>query len=239
VAKEAREEFANMDTNITSVRSFLDRMLAQGRALAQKGEDAAASRLGVDDTPEARAQFRKTAMASGAAAGLAGLLLGSRRGRGVVRTGAVVGGLGLLGKLAYDAYAKGRETPEPQAPALADLSDEDAALRAETMAWALISAAKADGHIDEAENAAIEAALRDLPLDVRASLTTTLMRPADAAAVARRATSDQERREIYAASVMITGRDHPDEITYLDTLARALDLPADVVAALDAGVARA
>jgi uncharacterized membrane protein YebE (DUF533 family) len=222
---------------MTTIRNFLDQMLSQGRDLGARAEDAAASRLGVGEDAGSRRQMRNTAMGAGAAAGVLGLLLGSRGGRGVLRTGAVVGGLGLLGKVAYDAWSrtggKGNQTAQ-DAPQITDLSEDDAARRAETLAWAMIAAAKADGTIDAAETARIEAALQELPMAVRAGLTTAMMRPADPAAIARRATSDQERREIYAASALMTGRDHPDEAAYLARLAGALGLPADQVAAIEA-----
>lgn len=220
-----------------TLRSFLDRMLTEGKALARRGEDLAADKLGVGDAPEDREGMRRTALGAGAAAGILGLLLGSRGGRGLLRTGAAVGGLAVLGKLAHDAWKGDKEADGAErAPALDELSEEEADRRAETLAWALVAAAKADGHIDEAEQAAIESALRDLPLSVRANMTTVMMRPADAAAIAARATSDQERREIYAASVLLTDRDHPQEAAWLSTLATALNLPADQVAAIEAGL---
>jgi len=224
-----------MPQEMNSVRSFLDRMLSEGKVLGQRAQDAAASRLGVGDDAASRGQMRQTALGAGAAAGVLGLLLGSRGGRGMLRTGAVVGGLGLLGKVAWDAWNKGKGGA-PDAPALADLSDEEAGRRAETLAWAMIAAARADGHVDEAEAARIETALRDLPLALRANLTTVLMRPADVVAIAARADSDQERREIYAASVVMTGADHPDEVAYLAQLAGALGLPPDQVQAIEAGL---
>jgi len=97
----------------------------------------------------------------------------------------------------------------------------------------MIAAARADGHVDEAEEAAIDRALRVLPLEVRASLTMVMMRPADAAAIAARAKSNRERAEIYAASFAMSGRDHPDEVAWLASLAAALDLTAAQAARIE------
>ena len=226
-----------MQNEITSVRTFLDRMLREGKMLGQRAEDAAATRLGVADDADSRRQLRQSALGTGAVAGVMGLLLGTRSGRGMLRRGAVAGGLGLLGKVAWDAWNKGQGgAGQPDAPPLADLDDDAAERRAETLAWAMISAARSDGHIDTAEAARIEAALRDLPVAVRATLTTAMMRPADPAAIAARAGSNQERREIYAASVLMTGADYPDEVAYLARLADALGLPPDQVNAITAGL---
>ena len=227
-----------MNANITSIRSFLDQMLTQGRGLAQQGEDLAANRLGVGDDPSARRQMRSTALAGGAAAGVLGLLLGSGRGRRMLKTGAVVGGLGLLGKLAYDAYTKGNggAEPAPQAAPISMIADGTEDRRARTLAAAMIAAAKSDGHIDDKEQAAIEVQLTALPVPVRAALTVELMRAPDPAALAAQAQSDQERREIYVASVMMTGADTAQERTYLAALSRALNLDDSVVAAIHEGL---
>ncbi len=227
-----------MMSDSTSIRSFLNNMLTESRSLAQRAEDVAADRLEVGDDPAARSQMRKTALVSGAAAGFMGLLLGSGTGRKL----AVVGGLGLLGKVAYDAYQKsdaGSAAALPQAAPIHQITDATAERRAVTLTHAIISAAKADGHIDEPERKAIEAQMAELPESVRGTLTSALLNPADPAAVAARATSDQERREIYAASVLAAGKDHPDELVYMDMLARALGLPADQVASIEADMARA
>jgi uncharacterized membrane protein YebE (DUF533 family) len=210
-------------------------MLTEGRNLVRQGEDAAASRLGVGDDPGERDRMRKTALAAGAAAGVMGLLLGSGGGRKL----AAIGGLGLLGKVAYDAYSRSDDRPAgPQDQPIHLVTDETAERRAVTLTHAIIAAAKADGHIDEAERKLIETQMADLPDAVRGTLATALLAPADPVAVASRATSDQERREIYAASVMAVGKDHPDELVYMDKLARALGLPPEQVAAIEADMAK-
>lgn len=221
----------------TSSRSFLDQLFAQARDLATRGEDAAARRLGVGEDADARSAMRKTALA----AGVAGLVLGTRGGRRLARTGITVGGLGLLGKVAWDAMqARGaapavtaEETPVHQ------LTDDRAEDRARVIAFAMISAAKADGHIDAEERARIESAMADLPADVRSELGAALLGPADAAEVARHAGSGQERREVYAASYAVSGRDHPAEAAYLDRLATALGLTSAEVAAIEGGFGQA
>lgn len=229
-----------MQQQITSARSFLDRMLTEGGALARKGEDAAATRLGVGDDPAARSDFRKKALMGGAAAGVMGLLLGSGKVRKLAGNAALVGGLGVLGKIAYDAYKGGSGgNQQPETPAdrpVHLLTDADAERRALTLTHAIIAAAKADGHIDDAEARAIEEQMAELPEPVRARVASALLRLADAEAVAAMATSDQERREIYAASVLACGKDHPAEVAYLAALARALNLPATQVVAIEAGV---
>jgi uncharacterized membrane protein YebE (DUF533 family) len=223
---------------IQGMKGLLDGLLSQGRELAQKGEDMAAERLGVGDAPDDRAAMRKTAMAGGAAAAAIGLLLGTRGGRSLAKTGVVLGGLGMLGKMAYDAYQK-KTGKAPEAPPVADLTGEDADRRATAITVALIAAAKADGHIDDTERARIEGQLAGLPAEARAAMTSELMKPLSAADVAAHADSDQARAEIYAMTAMVCGGDHPGERAYLDDLAHALGLPADVARQIEADAASA
>lgn len=227
------------------LRGFLDQMLTQGQGMLRQGENAAAGRLGVGSDDESRRQMRNTALASGGAGAVLGLLMGSRGGRRMARNAAVIGGVGFLGKLAWDAWQKsqgggqvGAIAAQPGDRPIHLLEDGTADRRARTLTLAIISAAKADGHIDDAERQAIEGQLESLPEAARGALTAALLRPADPEAVAREAESDQERREIYAASFMLCGKDHPDEVAYMDRLARALNLPPAQVRAIEAGFAQ-
>lgn len=213
-----------------TVKSFLDRLLTQGKGLAQKGEDFAADKLGVDDTPEARSTMRKTALAGGTLA----LLLGTRTGRRLTRTGVVLGGLGMLGKMAYDAYNKSGNAPADAAPPVAALEGPAAEQRASAIAAAVIAAAKADGHVDDKEMAAIEQALSGLPATVSGFLRAELHRTPDAKSIAALADSPQAAGEMWLASYLVTGDDHPGEKEWLASLAAEMGLGPDRIAALKA-----
>ncbi|WP_210529112.1 tellurite resistance TerB family protein [Rubellimicrobium arenae] len=205
----------------TSVRSFLDRLLTEGRAVAQRGEDLAAQRLGIGDDPSARARLRQTGLAGGAALGLLGLLLGQRRRGSLPRNALLIGGIGALGKVAMDAWsaqggASGRS--------VTDLDEDAAETHAKTLLFAMVSAAKADGHIDDEEQSAIHAELEDLPEAVKGFLGEAIAAPSNPEVVATRVRNGHEAREVYAASALMCGRDHPQEMDYLDRLARALGI---------------
>lgn len=175
----------------------------------------------------------------GAAAAL-GLLLGSGKARKLAARGAVVGGVAWLGKMAYDAYAKGQTgAPEPQAEPVHELSGPRAEHRGAAILMAMIAAAKADGHIDEAEKRAIGDASDSLGPDGRNVLMEELSKPLDAREIAARADSDQARRELYAVSVMVCGGDDPKEQAYLDELADALGLSRAVTREIEARMAAA
>jgi uncharacterized membrane protein YebE (DUF533 family) len=204
----------------TPARSFLDQLLTEGRDAAQRVEDAAAARLGVRDEPASRAGLRQAGIAGAGALGLLTLLLGRRRG-GMLRGALLLGGIGALGRVAMDAWARTGAAPDP---VQALLEDDGAEARAATLLLAMVAAAKADGHIDEEEHSAIEAELDDLPPVVRGLLGEAIAAPSDPLAIAARVRGGQEAREVYAASALLCGRDHPAEEDYLDRLARALGI---------------
>lgn len=214
----------------STARSFLDRLLTEGRGLARQTEDAAAARLGVSDTPEARRSLREAGLAGAGAIGLLALLLGRRR-RGFARNALLVGGLGVLGRIAMDAWARTGAAPEARS-----IADEAAEERARTLLFAMVAAAKADGHIDEEEHSAIEAEIEDLPESVKGLLGEAIAARVDAETVAARVRGGQEAREVYAASALLCGRDHPEEVDYLDRLARALGLSDDEARRIEADV---
>jgi uncharacterized membrane protein YebE (DUF533 family) len=185
------------------------------------------------------------------AAGLLGLLLGGKgmkKGLGKVAT---YGGAAALGALAYRAFQnyQGQPAPAPAAPdvpmapppqylpSAAPASDgtpfELALIRA------MVGAAKADGHIDAAEQAKIFQAVDRAGLDAEAKafVFDVLNKPADPAAIAAAATTREQAAEIYLASRMAIDPDNPAERAYLDALTHRLALPPPLVAQLDAQVA--
>lgn len=226
-----------------TIKSLLDQLMTGGRDVYRKGEDLAAEKLGVGDDPSARGQMRNAALGGAAATAALGLLLGTKSGRSITRTGVLAGGVGLLGKLAYDAYVKrasGAATAiEPQAQPIGALEGPQADQRAQALLAAMVAAAKADGHIDETERAMIESKLGELGPDARALLSAELDKPMDAAAIAAMADSDQARREVYAISALICGGEHAMEQAWLDNLARALGLDKAVTAEIEAQLAPA
>jgi uncharacterized membrane protein YebE (DUF533 family) len=206
-----------------TARTILERLLTESRNLAQQAEDAAAERLGVGDDPAERQRLRQTGLAGGAALGVVAMLLGSRRRNSFSRNALLLGGLGALGKIAMDAWSKGGgQHALPSERPIAQLGDRDAEDRAHTILIAMVAAAKADGHIDEEEQSAIEAEMEDAPEAVRALMDEAMHAPSDPETIAARVSGGQEKREVYAASALLCGRDHPMEVDYLDRLARAL-----------------
>jgi uncharacterized membrane protein YebE (DUF533 family) len=196
-----------------SARSFLDQLLAEGRRLAQS--DSLAGSGGV--------RLARGAMAGGAAMGVAALLLGGRA-RGFGRIALAAAGSVAVARLAAGAASGG------------DGSFGEGEERSRALLFAMVAAAKADGHIDEEEESAIEAELEDLAPPVRATLAEAMRRPADPEAVARLARDRAEARDLYAASALLCGGDHPLEVEYLARLAAALGLSPAEARAIEEGL---
>ena len=182
-------------------------------------------------------------LAGGAAAGgMIALLLGTKKGRKLGGKALKYGGLAAVGGLAYKAYRdwqtnqpSGTEEaplnlPKPHTNSGFDIeNDQDASgqdFRLSLMR-AMISAAKSDDHIDQDEHMRIREQIERLGLgaEEKAALFDCFSAPADASATARLARTDEQRAEIYLASVLAVDPDTPEEKAYLDDLARHLAMP--------------
>ena len=198
-------------------------LTAQARELGKRGEDLLIDKLGLEDTPENRAQIRQQAKYAGLAGGLA-LLLKSRSARKL----ATLGGLAALGTIAYRGHKRGA-MPKTFGDAIGLLKGDAADERATVLLKAMVAAAKADGTISADERAIIDA----YPGADADALTTLLATSADPQAIAALATSDQMGAEIYAVSARVADGLNPLERDYLDSLAMALRLDPEAAAAIE------
>lgn len=197
-------------------------------------------------------------LATGAVAGgLAGLLLGGRGGRRLAGGALKVGGAALIGGLAYKAWKDYQAGQAPAGPSTTTsptasatpLSIEDAAgtgfmpsdvsaqeKLSQVLIAAMIGAAKADGHVTEEERQRIGKALSKLTIegDQRAFIEEELAKPLDVGAIAALATSEEQRVEIYAASLIAVDPEGPAEKGYLAMLAARLGLDPRLVEHLHA-----
>jgi uncharacterized membrane protein YebE (DUF533 family) len=194
---------------------------------------------------------------SGVAGGLAGGLaggalanaLGGKKGRKMAGSALKLGGLALVGGLAYKAWQSYQQNggqaagasagagaelkPPPAGSAFMPAPGDSAGANALSMllARAMISAAKADGQIDAGESQAILNQINglDLPAEDKAFLFEEYGRPLDIAALARDVDSPEHAAEVYAASVLMVDPPSPPEKIYLDALAGALRLETGLV----------
>lgn len=168
-------------------------------------------------------------LAVGGLGAVVGALLG---GRG----GAVGGGaLALLGSLAYAALqgagqgAGGAQAAAPSRAALEQLTSEDTAL---LLVRAMVTAAKADGEIDQGEIDRIAGKLAEIGADeeTRRWVMDEMRRPADLAGLVGQVPGPEVGAQVYAASLLAVEVDTEAERAYLVELARRLGLAPPVVA---------
>jgi uncharacterized membrane protein YebE (DUF533 family) len=189
------------------------------------------------------------------AGGLAALLMGSKSGRKMAGSALQIGGMALVGALAYKAYRDWQggktvaqstvpmsgpsalPTPPSDTPFMPTREADQQSLSRHLLR-AMIAAAKADGHIDAKEQAAIFAEMDKLPLDTddKAFVMDELRKPLDVDAVARAANSPEEAASIYTASLLAIDIDNPSERAYLGLLAARLNLDDALVKHLHAAV---
>ncbi|MEM9224480.1 MAG: tellurite resistance TerB family protein [Pseudomonadota bacterium] len=244
---------------MSSARSLLDQFLgqvsgAQGSAVggaSDGGSQGAGAGGGLD--LQGLLQGKGGLITGAAVGGLAGLLLGGKKTpRKIAGNVLKVGGIALVGGLAYKAYRDWQATksaPAPAAPSaepvalpspegtpfLPAASDAQEELST-TLIRAMIAAAKADGHVNDEERQRIGAQLEGLELDAsdRAFIAAELEKPLDVASVAKSATTPELAAEIYAASLLAVDPEGPAEKGYLAMLAARLQLDPDLVAHLHA-----
>jgi uncharacterized membrane protein YebE (DUF533 family) len=169
--------------------------------------------------------------------GLLALLLGTTT-RGGGRSPLLrAGGLAVLGTLAYKAYQNWQASQSggqtaASTPAAAQEASSTAKLN---LIRAMISAAKADGHLDSEETKRIQDAIaaHDLDSEAKAFLLDALSAPSDAGSIAQLAQNQQQACEIYLASRLVIGDDTPEERRYMEQLAAGLKLPSTLTGQLD------
>lgn len=174
--------------------------------------------------------------------GAMGMLVGSKRGRKLggkaLKYGAIAG-VGVLAWKAWQSSQNKSSGSEPQDAGEGErvevLDGEHQERRSLELLQAMIMAARADGHIDEQEQAMITEQIDALGADdeMHRWIEQQLNAPLDAKALAREADSPQAAREMYLISVAVIDEQNPMERAWLDQLASALDLPQEMTAELE------
>jgi uncharacterized membrane protein YebE (DUF533 family) len=182
-----------------------------------------------------------------AAGGLGAVLLGTKTGRAVTGSALTLGGLALIGGLAYKAiqsYQQGK-TPEAGARQLAlapppsGSGFEPEAMANETamaLIRAMIAAASSDGRVDAEEQKRIMGGLQGIGVDREAEefLAAELNNPASIDDLIASVGSEQDAVQLYTAARLAVDADTAEESQFLSDLANGLGLDAELVAHIDA-----
>lgn len=208
-------------------------------------------------------QFVSSGAAGGFAGGLAGGAVANafmgKKGRKLTQSAVKLGGLALVGGLAYKAWQNHKQSSAGPASGYAAAvpvgnpaahvpqgtgflpgpgDERGAQALSQLMVRAMISAAKADGQVDTRESQMILEQVNNLPLDdeAKAFLFAEYSRPLDIEGLVAAVDSPEHAAEVYAASALVVHPASPTEQFYLDSLARGLRLETGLVRELQAAV---
>lgn len=223
------------------IQAITDLLLQAGQELAKKGQTLAEEKLQLPESGPERDKALETLGKGAAAGGLLVALLGTGVGRKLTGTTLKLGSLAALGTVAYQAYQNWLGKTEQPGTPVSQLSGPAAATRSLALLKATIAAAKADGHLDDAERSRIESQLGKLALDPEtlAIFKAELEKPLSVNDVAAGADSPAAAAEIYLVSLAVIDEKSEQERAYLQSLASELKLSSELVAALESGAEKA
>ena len=183
-------------------------------------------------------------LAQAVAMGAAGMLL-SGKARGVASSAASLGGIALIGTLAYRALQRFQQGGTAGASALANLAgpetytptavtNDGAILMVRTM----VAAAMADGSLDAQEKQRIAAVIEKAGADPKTAawLQQELHSPASAKELADSVETFEQAAEVYVAARVAIDPDTAAEKKFLKDLAGSLGLDDELVAELNQSV---
>ena len=227
------------------VKGLVNMFLGSASELAQQGKLGAEKALNIPAEGQSRSDTLSTLGKGALGGGALGLLLGSKSGRKLGKTALQVGGTAALAAVAYKTYQKWQSDKADPVGAASDINHSPQAALAPPvdsqeresllLLSAMIAAAKADGHIDDAEQDRIQAAVKSMgaTAEVNQFVEQELSKPLDPAEVAAQVTTPEEAAEVYLASAIIIDDQNFMEKAYLQELAKQLQLAPELVSELE------
>ncbi len=247
-ADMAKQVFGQATSGVKDAAGRVEQATGAGSKIDDLVRQLSGGKGAGDIVAKAKDMIAKNPAAAAALAGVLGtLVLGTKTGRGLTLDAAKLGGLVLVGGLAYKAY-QNYQSGKPALDTGAALAaapagsgfeagrqtNEDAALYLRAM----IAAAAADGTIDADERQKIIGGFAKIGIDAEASafLQHEVARPATVAELAAAARTPEIRAQVYTAARMTIDPDHPAERRWLGQLEGALGLDHALVDLIDAEV---
>lgn len=238
-----------------NTRSLLDQLLTSGKDLLQNQSNSVSKQGSRPDSSsgsgiESALGGLLGSVGGGALGGGAiSMLMGSKKTRKMGGKVITYGGLAALGLVAYKAYSNYQSQKEVQT----GMAASDGPLRtvdrvppaeieqhSQAILRAIIGAAKADGHIDDRERELIDGEIGKLTPDAQLKhwFDQELRKPLDPSEIARSAATPEMGAEMYLASILMVDDQNFMERTYLDELARQLNLEPALKAELETQAAQ-
>ena len=206
-----------------------------------------------DQASKATQLAKENPLATGA---IVAVLLGTGTGRAIGGSALKLGGMAAIAGLGYQAWknyqagkapggGEARTQPDMLAPpADSDFSVEPAHVESDfalSLIRVMIAAARADGHVDDAERARIhdKLALSGLGEEAIAFLDDELSKPVDMDGIIAAASNEALKIEMFTAARLAIDPDTRAERGFLDLLAGRLGLADPLVDHIEATVAAA
>jgi uncharacterized membrane protein YebE (DUF533 family) len=217
-------------------QELLEKILNISKEFAKKGQDFAEQQLDIPERGEEREQMldglKKGAIASAVIVGL----LGTKGGRSLTGTAIKVGGLAALGTAAYKGYQGWRNNSFDGVVPVHELDGEEADARGLLLIQAMVSAANADGKLDDEEQAMIKREILNMNLakGLFEVVAEIIDQPLSAQELAKKVDDEGTASEVYlAAKILIDDNSSTAEVQYLADLVAGLGMSQQLVAELD------
>lgn len=232
-----------------NAKGILDQLMRQasGRSTGTSGDTVERLLQGLSSKLGGRSGQRGGMDMGQLGRGALALLVGSKRGRrlgGKAMKYGAVAGVGMLAWNAWQRYQAGAGTgaaasAEAEGERVERLQGDAGERRSLEILQAMIMAARADGHIDEAEGTQLKEQVGALGADSELQnwMERQLQAPLDAGALAEQADSPQAAREMYVATLAVVDEQNPMERAWLEQLRGALGLDPELTAELEREVA--
>ena len=243
----ARSIFGNATSGVQDAARQINQQTGAGPKLDDIIRQISGGQGGGDLIATARSIIAANPAMAGALAGALGtMVMGTGGGRSIAASAAKLGGLVLIGGLAYKAYQNYQAGQSTSASASAAPAPAPAGTGFEPQAQtndsallyirAMVAAASAGGTVDPVERAKITAMLQQAghSADAAAFLEKELAKPATVAELAAATTGPEVAAQTYMAARMAIEPHSAAETAFLAKLASALQLDPGLVQHIDA-----
>lgn len=225
-------------------QSFLNELLKTGKELASKGQSIVEEKLQMPEEGESRDATMDGMKKGAVAAGVLALLLGTGAGRRITGSALKIGSLAAIGGIGWKAFQNWQKENEAEAIKesennklipINELPLAEANERSLILLKAMIAAAKSDGHVNKKETEIIHEQIKKLGIseDVANLLEVEIAKPLDVKEISAMAENTAMAAEIYLVSAVVTDKENSMERDYLESLAKSMKLPTDLIAQLD------
>ena len=213
---------------------LLEKVLSASKEIAEQGKSYAEGALNIPDGGEERKNkidgLKKGALATAVLFGL----LGTKGGRSMTGKAIKIGGIAALGTAAYKGYQYWRSNRGGLT--VNELTGIEAQDRAFLLISAMVSAAYADGKLDDDESVLLKREILDMNLSqgLFKQVSELVDNPLTVEQLCAQVGDDAAASEVYlAARMFVDDESSAIELAYLKELVSGLELNSNLVSILD------